>query len=172
MQNASVKKACIPNFDTDQRNEMLRNQLNASMKEAMKAREKERLLTIRLILANLKQRDIDVRPTGNKEGISENQILQLLQTMIKQRRESIVLFAKGNRDDLIEKEEAEIVIIKSFLPRRMTDKEIEDVIQKAIKELGASSARDMGKVMTYLKDNHTGQMDYSKASSAVKQLLM
>lgn len=151
---------------------MLRNTLNAAMKEAMKAGEKERLSAIRLILANLKQKDIDVRITGNMEGISDNQILQLLQTMIKQRKDSIDMFAKGNRFDLIEKENVEIKVIESFLPQQMDDDAIQQAIQQAIQEMNASVPQDMGKVMTYLKDHHAGQMDFAKASLLVKQKLV
>jgi uncharacterized protein YqeY len=142
------------------------------MKESMKVGDKERLSTIRLILANLKQKDIDARPSGNLEGISESQILQLLQTMIKQRKDSIDMFAKGNRFDLIEKEKAEIIVIESFLPQQMDDAAITIAIQEAIQAMGATSPQDMGKVMTYLKDHHTGQMDFSKASLLVKQKLV
>lgn len=150
---------------------MLRNTLNAAMKESMKSGDKDRLLAIRLILANLKQKDIDVRITGNMEGISENQILQLLQTMIKQRKESIDMFAKGNRFDLIEKENAEIKVIESFLPQQMDEAAIISAVQHAIQAMDAASPQDMGKVMTYLKDHHTGHMDFSKASLLVKQKL-
>lgn len=151
---------------------MLRNILNVAMKEAMKAGEKDRLMTIRLILANLKQKDIDARITGNMEGISENQILQLLQTMIKQRKDSIDMFAKGNRFDLIEKENAEIKVIESFLPHQMDEASMTAAVQKAIQEMNAHTPQDMGKVMTYLKDNHAGQMDFAKASLLVKQKLV
>lgn len=151
---------------------MLRNSLNVAMKEAMKSGDKERLSTIRLILANLQQKDIDARTSGNKEGISDTQILQVLQTMIKQRKESIDLFAKGDRFDLIEKEKSEIAVIESFLPQQMDDQAIEAAVQAAIQAMNAQAPQDMGKVMTYLKDTHTGQMDFSKASVLVKQKLV
>lgn len=151
---------------------MLRNNLNTAMKESMKSGDKDRLLTIRLILANLKQKDIDARITGNMEGISDTQIFQLLQTMIKQRKESIDMFAKGNRFDLIEKENAEIKVIETFLPQQMDEAAIEKAIHTAISEMNASGPQDMGKIMTYLKDNYPGQMDFAKASSLVKQKLV
>ena len=151
---------------------MLRNSLNVAMKEAMKSGDKERLSTIRLILANLQQKDIDARTSGNREGISDTQILQVLQTMIKQRKESIDLFAKGDRFDLINKEKAEIIVIESFLPQQMDDNAIAAAVQEAIQAMNATTPQDMGKVMTYLKDTHTGQMDFAKASSLVKQKLV
>lgn len=150
---------------------MLRNTLNLAMKESMKSGDKERLSTIRLILANMKQKDIDARLTGNMEGISDNQILQLLQTMIKQRKDSIDLFAKGNRFDLIEKETAEIKVIESFLPHQMDEPSIILAIDKAIQTMEATSPQDMGRVMTYLKDHYTGKMDFARASLLVKQKL-
>ncbi|HCI48396.1 MAG: hypothetical protein UX60_C0023G0003 [Berkelbacteria bacterium GW2011_GWA2_46_7] len=151
---------------------MLRNTLNAAMKESMKSGDKERLSAIRLILANVKQKDIDVRVTGNMEGISDTQILQVLQTMIKQRRDSIDLFDKGNRPDLIEKEQVEIAVIESFLPQQMTDAEIETAIRQAIQEMAAKTPQDMGRVMACLKDLYAGKMDFGKASLLVKQKLM
>lgn len=150
---------------------MLRNQLNSAMKEAMKAGDKETLSTIRLILANLKQKDIDGRTSGSQEGLSDTQILQLLQTMIKQRRESLQMFEKAGRDDLAQKEKAEIKTIESFLPTQMDEGAVNDAIQKSIQAVGATSPKDMGKVMAILKDQYAGQMDFGKASQLVKQQL-
>lgn len=150
---------------------MLRNQLNSAMKEAMKAGDKEKLLTIRLILAAIKQKDIDGRTSGDQDGLSDTQILQLLQTMIKQRKESIQMFEKAGRDDLVQKETAEVHVIESFLPQQMDESAIKNAIQSLIDDLKATSPKDMGKVMAALKDQYAGQMDFGKASQMVKQLL-
>ncbi|UNM05696.1 MAG: GatB/YqeY domain-containing protein [Holosporaceae bacterium] len=150
---------------------MLRNQLNTAMKEAMKAGDKEKLLTIRLILANIKQKDIDGRTSGGQDSLSDTQILQLLQTMVKQRKESIQMFEKAGRDDLVQKETTEIQVIESFLPKQMDEGAIKSAIQTLIDDLKVTSPKDMGKVMAALKDQYAGQMDFGKASQMVKQLL-
>ncbi len=150
---------------------MLRNQLNTAMKEAMKAGDKEKLSTIRLILANIKQKDIDGRTSGGQDGLSDTQILQLLQTMIKQRKESIQMFEKAGRDDLVQKETAEVQVIESFLPQQMDEDAIKNAIQSVIDDLQATSPKDMGKVMAALKDQYAGEMDFGKASQMVKHLL-
>ncbi len=150
---------------------MLRNKLTESMKDAMRAREEKTLGTIRMILAKLKDQDIAARPSGNTEGISEDKILSLLQGMIKQRRESIVLYEKGKRPDLVEQEANEITVIERFLPQQMDEAAIKAAVEKAVANTGAASIKDMGKVMGALKKAHAGQMDFSKAGGMVKAAL-
>jgi hypothetical protein len=150
---------------------MLRTSLNDALKAAMRERDSATTSTLRLILAALKDRDIAARPTGNQAGIGDPEILSMLQGMIKQRRESIVLYEKGARADLVAKETAEITVIERFLPRQMDESAAAQAIGQIIKELGASSVKDMGRVMAELKARHAGQMDFAKASALVKQQL-
>ncbi|NDG36547.1 MAG: GatB/YqeY domain-containing protein, partial [Alphaproteobacteria bacterium] len=124
------------------------------------------------IMAALKDRDIAARGNGNPDGISDDDILGLLQTMIKQRTESAKMYRDGDRPELADAEEAEIAIIKGFLPAQLDDAEMQAAISAAIDETGASSVKDMGQVMGYLKGNYAGQMDFSAASQAVKTALM
>ncbi len=150
---------------------MLRQRLNDALKDALKKREQRIVSTLRLILAALKDRDIDQRGRGIEGGVSDEDILGLLQTMIKQRRESIVQYEKGNRPDLVQQEAEEIAVIEGFLPRQMSQAEVEAAVSEAIAEVGASSLKEMGKVMAALKAKHAGRMDFSKVSSAVKARL-
>ncbi|MBI3445524.1 MAG: GatB/YqeY domain-containing protein [Magnetospirillum sp.] len=150
---------------------MLRQQLNDALKAAMLGKDARSVSTIRLILAALKDRDIAARPKGLPDGIGEDEIRQMLQSMIKQRRESITLYQQGNRPELAQQEADEIVIIEKFLPRQMSDDEIAAAVKAAIVGAGATGLKDMGKVMTILKDGHAGQMDFTKASAAVKKEL-
>ena len=150
---------------------MLRTSLNDALKAAMRDRDSATTSTLRLILAALKDRDIAARPSGNQGGIGDAEILSMLQGMIKQRRESIVLYEKGNRADLVDKETAEIVVIERFLPRQMDESAAAAAIGAVIQEVGASSVKDMGRVMAELKTRHAGQMDFAKASALVKQRL-
>jgi uncharacterized protein YqeY len=150
---------------------MLRARFNEQLKTAMKEKNARTLSTVRLILAKLKERDIDARGKGNAEGIAEAEIQQMLQGMVKQRRESIELYEKGGRQELAQQERDEIAVIESFLPQQMGDPEIEAAIRAAIAETGAASAKDMGRVMALLRERHAGQMDMSKASGAAKKLL-
>ncbi len=151
---------------------MLRERLAQAQKDAMKAKDADRVAGVRAILAALKQRDIDgrVKP-GSENGISEDEILQMMQSMIKQRRESISMFEKGNRPDLAQKEAAEIAIIEEFLPRQMGEEEVRVIAAKVIADTGAAGPKDMGKVMATLKSAYAGQMDFAKASGIVKGLL-
>ena len=126
---------------------------------------------MRLILARLKDLDIAARPKGNTEGIKEDEIGSMLQGMIKQRRESIALYEKGKRPDLVKQESEEIAIIERFLPRQMSEDEIKAAIAKTVAAVGAASVKDMGKVMAALKERHAGAMDFGKASATVKELL-
>lgn len=150
---------------------MLRKGLDDALKEAMKARKERTVSTLRLILAALKDRDIAARSKGKSEGLSDEEILQLLQTMIRQRRESIELYKKGRREDLAQREAEEIEVIERFLPRQLDESEMESVIRAAIAETEARGLKDMGKIMAKLKADYAGQMDFAKASGVVKQLL-
>ncbi|MBN06413.1 MAG: glutamyl-tRNA amidotransferase [Rhodospirillaceae bacterium] len=151
---------------------MLRQQLNDALKEAMKAQQSRAVSTLRLILAALKDRDIANRTEDADDGgISDDQILQLLQSMIKQRRDSIEAYLKGGRQELADGEAEEIDIIQRFLPDQMDDKELAEVVEQVIAETGASSIKDMGNVMGMLRGKFAGQMDFGKASALVKARL-
>lgn len=150
---------------------MLRQQLNDMLKNAMRAKEERKVSTIRLINAALKDRDIQARSKGNQDGISDDEILGLMQSMVKQRRDSIEAYTKGGRPDLAQQESEEIACIESFLPKQMSEDEISAAIEGALVELEADGIKDMGKVMAYLKQEYAGRMDFSKASAAVKQRL-
>ena len=150
----------------------LREDIASAMKEAMKAKDQAALATLRLISAALKDRDIAARGNGNQDGISDDEILSMLQTMIKQRHESAKMYRDGNRPELAESEEAEIAIITGFLPAQLGAVEVDAAIAAAIESSGAASIKDMGQVMAHLKANNAGQMDFSAASQAVKEALM
>ncbi len=146
----------------------LRTRFTEEMKKAMIAKEQRRLSTIRLILSALKDRDIAARPSGVTDGIPEDQILSMLSGMVKQRRESIEQYEKGNRPDLVQQEAEEIAVIESFMPKQMSEDEVKAVVEKIIAETGATSVKDLGKVMAELKSKYAGQMDFSKASALAK----
>lgn len=146
----------------------MRTRLSDAMKTAMKAKDTHTLSTIRLILAALKDRDIAARAKGNQDGISDDDILSLLQAMIKQRHDSIEMYEKGGRLELAEQEAGEIEIIKQFMPEQMDDATMAAAIDAIVAEIGAASLKDMGKVMARLKELHAGKMDFSKASAIVK----
>ena|SRR5579862_6335077 len=150
---------------------MLRAQLSDALKQAMRDKEALTVSTVRLILARLKERDIEARPKGNMDGIPDPEIQQMMQGMIKQRRESIELYEKGGRPELAEKERGEIVVIERFLPKALSDAETEAAIKGVIAAVGAQSVKDMGKVMAALREKYAGQIDPSKASQVVKKLL-
>jgi uncharacterized protein YqeY len=150
---------------------MLRAQLSEGLKSAMKARQDRAISTIRLILAALKDRDIAARGKGNNDGISDDEIRQMLQNMIGQRNESIALYEQGGRLELAQQEREEIQIIQSFLPQQLGEVEIERAARSVIAEVGATCIKDMGKTMAALKQRYAGQMDFSKASAVVKNLL-
>ncbi|MBI1327454.1 MAG: GatB/YqeY domain-containing protein [Alphaproteobacteria bacterium] len=147
-----------------------REELTSAMKEALKNKDQLRLDTVRLIIAQLKMKDIEARGLG-KEAADEAAILSMMQTMIKQRQESAKMYRDGNRPELAEKEEAEIKQIESFLPQQMSATETEAAIKKIIADTGASSVKDMGKVMAEVKAKYAGQMDMAQASSVIKGLL-
>jgi len=150
---------------------MLRQTLNDAMKEAMKSRDQATLGTVRLILAKLKDVDIAARTADSREGVSDERILSMLQGMIKQRNEAITLYRQGGRAELADKEQAEIAVIERFLPRQMDDAAVAAAIAEVVKATGAASIKDMGGVMAALKAKYTGQMDFAKASGAVKKAL-
>ena len=150
---------------------MLRDRFNEALKQAMRDKDALTLSTVRLILARLKERDIEVRPKGNAAGIGEAEIQQMLQGMIKQRRESIELYDKGGRPELADKERGEIAIIERFLPQQFSDSEAEAAIKETIAAIGAAGIKDMGRTMAALKERHAGQIDSAKASQMVKRLL-
>ncbi len=150
---------------------MLRTRLSDALKAAMKERNERSVSTLRLILAALKDQDIAARGKGNKEGLTDDQVLGLLQSMIKQRRESIKLFEQGGRMELAQREAEEIAVIEEFLPEQMSDDEMAAVITGIIGEVGAESLKDMGKAMGALKEQYAGQMDFAKASALVKERL-
>ena len=150
---------------------MLRARFSDALKEAMRARNERVVGTVRLIVAALKDRDIAARGKGNHDGIGEDEIAQMLQSMIKTRRESIVLYEQGGRMELADREREEIAIIEGFLPKQMSEAEVEAAIRAVIAGVGATSIKDMGKVMAELKARYAGQMDFSKASAATKALL-
>jgi len=150
---------------------MLRSQFNDALKTAMLGKDERTVATIRLMNAKLKDLDIAARPKGNTEGINDVEIQSMLQGMIKQRRESITLYEKGNRPDLAKQESEEIAVIERFLPKQMGEAEMKDAIGKAIATTGAQGIKDMGKVMAELKKAHAGQMDFAQAGALVKSQL-
>jgi uncharacterized protein YqeY len=147
----------------------MREQFNSQLKEAMKAGDKCRVATIRMITAALKDRDIEARGAG--KTISDDDILALLQKMVKSRQESAEIYEKAGREDLSTQEREEIAIISEFLPKQMSDEEVTVAIKAAMAETGAAGMKDMGKVIAALKGKYTGQMDFAKASASVKAML-
>ncbi|HZH11687.1 MAG TPA: GatB/YqeY domain-containing protein [Microvirga sp.] len=149
---------------------MLRDRFTADMKEAMKAGDKGRLGAIRLIQAALKDKDIEARGNG-KEPLSDEEILALLQKMVKQRQESIAMYEQGGRQELAQQEKNEVEVISSYLPKQMDEAETKAAIEAAIAETGAASMKDMGKVVGALRAKYAGRMDFAKASGLVKDML-
>ncbi|HLJ64934.1 MAG TPA: GatB/YqeY domain-containing protein [Stellaceae bacterium] len=150
---------------------MLRAQLNDALKAAMKAHDARAVSTLRMVLAKLKDQDIAARAKGNMSGIGDAEIQQMLQAMVKQRRESIALYKQGNRPELVEQEEGEIAVIERFMPKQLSDAEMEAAVADAIAATGAKSAKDMGRVMAVLREKHAGQIDMAKAGAAAKARL-
>ncbi len=148
-----------------------RENINAAMKDAMKNKEMERLATIRLIIAAMKDKDVASRTDGRNDGIDESAVLSLLQSMIKQRAESSKIFRENGRPELADKEDGEIVVIQSFLPKQLSDDEVSKIIEQIISETGAAGIKDMGKVMAELKAKYAGQLDMGKAGGVIKQKL-
>ena len=151
-------------------NTVLRDQINDAVKEAMKAKNERAVSTLRMVNSTLKNADIEARGSG-KPPLGDAELLGLLQKMIKQRQESVELYQKGGRADLVKQEQEEIAIIAGYLPKQMSDAEMTAAIEAAIKETGASSMKDMGKVIGALRGQYAGQMDFGKASGMVKAKL-
>ena len=150
---------------------MLREAFTERMKTALRAKDTRTLSTVRLIMAALKDRDIAARSDGNKAEIPDADILRMLQGMVKQRRESIVLYEQGGRPELAEKERGEIAIIERFLPAQLSDQALEAAVKETIAAIGAQGMKDMGRTMTALRERYAGQIDGAKASQVVKRLL-
>ncbi|MEM9578725.1 MAG: GatB/YqeY domain-containing protein [Pseudomonadota bacterium] len=149
----------------------LRTRVSTSLKQAMKDKAADRLSTLRLINAAIKDKDIAARAEGNDDGVGEAEVLAILDKMSKQRMESARAYEEGGRLDLAEREREEVEVIQEFLPQQLDDAEIETAVGQAIKEIGADSIRDMGKVMGALKAKYTGQMDFGKVGPMVKARL-
>lgn len=150
---------------------MLRNRLSEALKAALKAKDQRRVSTLRLILAAIKDRDIQARGDGLADGVSDEEILAVLQKMVKQRRESIEHYETAGRLELAEQEREEIAIIQEYLPKPLTEAETEAAAREAIREVGAAGIKDMGRVMARLKEQYAGRMDFGKAGPTVKRLL-
>ena len=149
----------------------MRTALNNAFKSAMKDKELLAVSTLRLIQAAVKDRDIAARTKGHSDGISDDEILDLLQSMIRQRNESIDAFKKGGRMELVEQEAGEIAVIERFLPRQMSDDEVEKEVDTVIAEFSALTLKDMGRVMGALKERFPGRMNFGKASGFLKEKL-
>jgi uncharacterized protein len=148
----------------------MREALSNAMKEAMKAKDQRRLSTVRLVLAAIKDKDIASRSPTN-DHISDDDILQLLTKMVKQREESARIYADNGRPELEAQEREEVAIISEFMPKQLGDDEVKAIAAAVIAEISAASIKDMGKVMAVLKERYPGQMDFAKASGMVKGLL-
>jgi hypothetical protein len=149
---------------------MIRDDIKAALVAAMKSGDKPRTAALRLIQSSLKNRDIELR-TGAGPADDDAVVTEVLQKMVKQRRESIALYEQGGRQELADAEAAEVAVIEDFLPRQMSEEETRAVIDGIVTELGASSLKDMGRVMAALKERHAGGLDMSKASALVKARL-
>lgn len=149
---------------------MLREKLSEAMKEAMKAKETRRLSTVRLIQTAIKDRDIANRGTG-KDAATDDEILQILQKMVKQREESAKIYEDNARPELAAQEREEIAVIKSFMPEQISEEKASEIVASVIAEIGAAGMKDMGKVMAILRERYAGQMDFAKASGTIKAQL-
>ncbi len=150
---------------------MLREEIKNRLVEAMKNKDMVACATLRMINSKIKDKDIELRPSGRTDGANDGEIMALLQTMIKQRKESVEMYRQGNREDLIQKEQGEIDLIASFLPKQMSEDEIKNAIVEIVAQTGASGIKDMGKVMGALKAKYNGQMDFGVASGLIKGML-
>jgi hypothetical protein len=149
----------------------MRDIINEAVKDAMRSKEKLRLSTLRLINAAIKDKDIALRMEDRPDGVSSSEILQILGRMVKQRQESARAYEEGGRLELAQQELSEIKIIEEFLPRQLSDEDVAKAIDEVISDIGATSIRDMGKVMASLKENYTGQMDFGQVGAKIKSLL-
>ena len=150
---------------------MLRDEISSALKSSMKEKDPVAVSTLRLIQAAIKDRDIAARSKGVDDGISDDQILQVLQTMVRQRHESIEMYKRGNRDELAEREAQEIKVIQGFMPRQLNEMETEAAIDEVVAATGAKSIKDMGKAMGALRERYAGQIDFGKAGAALKARL-
>jgi uncharacterized protein YqeY len=151
---------------------MLRQTLNEALKDAMRAKNQRTVATVRLILAALKDRDIAARTRGQMDGVDDAEILSMLQTMVKQRRESIIMYEQGGRQELAQQEAEEITVIENFLPQQLDEAATREAIAALIAEIGATGVKDMGRVMAELRSRFAGQMDFTKASAIVREKLV
>ena len=149
----------------------MRSELDENLKEAIKSQEKQRVATLRLINAAIKDRDIAVRSEENTEGVSDDEIILILSNMVKQRKQSIVQYEEGGRIELAERERQEIKIIEEFLPNQLNEQEIKEEVSKIIESEDQLNIKDIGKIMGELKTKFSGRMDFGKASEIVKALL-
>ncbi len=150
---------------------MLRDKLNEALKDAMRAKDMAAVSTVRLILAKLKDQDIEARSKGNQTGISDADMLVMFGGMIKQRNESIAAFTQGGRPELAAKEQAEIEVIRRFMPKQLDAAGVEEAVRQGIAATGATSVKQMGPLMAWLKANYAGQMDFSQVAGTVKKAL-
>ncbi|MGY8935275.1 MAG: GatB/YqeY domain-containing protein [Alphaproteobacteria bacterium] len=150
---------------------MLRQTLKTALSNSMRAKDKNAVATLRLILAALKDREIAARSKSDATEIGDGEIESMLQTMVKQRRESIEMYVKGDRQELADKEAEEITVIEQFLPNQLSDGDVEKAVAAVVADLGAQSLKDMGRVMGTLRERHAGQMDFGKAGSIAKKAL-
>ncbi|AYG59722.1 GatB/YqeY domain-containing protein [Rhizobium jaguaris] len=149
---------------------MIRETLSNAQKDAMKAKDAARLSTVRLVLAAIKDKDIANRGLG-KEQASDDEILQLLAKMVKQREESVKIYMDGGRPELADKEREEIAVIQGFMPEQLSDEKVREICVAVVAELGAQGLKDMGKCVAALRERYAGQMDFAKASAILKELL-
>jgi len=154
----------------------MRDQISQAIKDAMKSGDKRRLATLRLVSAAIKDRDIAAQIDGagqpsGRDKISETEVLQLLQKMVKQRRDAAETYRQGGRQDLADQEMAEIAIIEEFLPKQLDPEETRAAVEEVMRELNCAGLKDMGRAMALLKERYSGRMDFAKASSLVKELL-
>lgn len=149
----------------------MRNELNEALKEAIKGQDKIRAATLRLVMAAVKDRDIAARTDDNREGVSDNEIIDILSKMVRQRVKSATTYDEAGRADLADRERAEIDIIQGFLPVQLSDAEIIEAVTSTIASLEAASLKDMGRVMAALKEVYAGQMDFGRAGALVKERL-
>jgi len=149
---------------------VLRERINEAVKGAMKAQEKLKLSTLRLVNAAIKNADIEAQ-MAQKPALTDDDILGVLQKLIKQRQDSVAAYEQGGRKELADQEGAEIEVIKAFLPQQLSEAEAKEAIAAAMKDTGAAGMKDMGKVMAALKERHAGRMDFGKASGVVKGML-
>ena len=165
-----IRAAPRQKYGKKRRSQMLRDDINKALTEAMKAKNERAVSTLRMVNSSLKNADIEARGSG-KPALNDADVLPLLQKMIKQRQESVELYNQGNRADLVKQEEEEIAIISAYLPKQMSESAMAAAIDAAIKETGAAGMKDMGKVIGALRGKYAGQMDMAKASAAVKAKL-